>query len=186
MRRNMAISLLQHGAIRTTVAKAKEIRPFVEKLITMARKNTVHARRVVSAELGNRRGERGLLCEAGEQPGEKEVAEKGILQKLFEEIAPRYAERPGGYTRIIRLSERRIGDAGKQVVLQLVEETSGEDDGPADGGRSRRRKRAEKRHEAVEEAASGDATTEATEERADDAPTEDAAEADGEEAPKDE
>jgi len=143
MRRNMAIALIQHGAIRTTTAKAKELKGFVERLITMARKQTVHARRLVSAELGNRRGRRGLLYD-----DEGNVEDKGVLDKLFDEIAPRYADRPGGYTRIIRLAQRRLGDGGEQVILQLVEqekvaaETGG---APA----SARKRRAAKRHEAM-------------------------------------
>jgi len=138
----MAISLIQHGAIRTTEAKAKELRPFVERLISHARKGTVHARRVVSAELGNRRGDRGVLMD-----NEGEPTDKGVLDVLFDEIAPRYADRPGGYTRIIRLAERRLGDAGRQVILQLVEETKAEAGGTAAG--SRRKRRAAKRHEAA-------------------------------------
>jgi len=134
----MAISLFDHEAIRTTEAKAKELRPFVEKLITMARKGTVHARRVVSAELGNRRGARGVLRDR-----EEKELDQGVIEKLFSVIAPRYAERPGGYTRIVRLAERRIGDAGKQVLLQLVEEAPGE--GVAPPGASRRERRAARR-----------------------------------------
>jgi len=135
MRRNMAIALFQHGAIRTTLAKAKEIKPFVEKMITAARQGTIHARRRVSAELGNRSGRRGDLFDK-----EEKREEKGVLQKLFDEIAPRYADRPGGYTRIIRLAERRLGDGGKQVILQLVEQAKGQA-GDATGGTSRRRGR---------------------------------------------
>lgn len=142
MRRNMAIALFQHGAIRTTEAKAKELRPFVEKLITHARKGTLHARRLISAELGNRRGSRGVLMNDDGDP-----QDKGLLEVLFDDIAPRYADRPGGYTRIIRLAERRLGDAGKQVILQLVEETKAT--GDEAGGGSRRQRRAAKRHEAL-------------------------------------
>lgn len=144
----MAISLFQHGAIRTTVTKAKEIRPFVERLITLARRNTLHARRLASAELGNRRGIRGDLFDS--KTGE--VQDKRLLDVLFDDIAPRYAQRPGGYTRIIRLGERRLGDAGKQVILQLIEQTkaSGEE-GPA-AGVSRLASRAERRRKAVESA----------------------------------
>jgi large subunit ribosomal protein L17 len=138
----MAISLFQHGAIRTTEAKAKELRPFVERLISRARKGTVHARRIISAELGNRRGERGELMNDDGQP-----QDKGVLDVLFDEIAPRYADRPGGYTRIIRLAERRLGDGGKQVIVQLVEESAA-DESSGSGG-SRRKRRATKRHEAV-------------------------------------
>jgi len=143
LRRNMAASLIQYGAIRTTEPKAKELRRFVEKLITHAKKNTLHARRMVISALGRDRAM---------YDNDEERMEKTVVQKLFDEIAPMYAERPGGYTRIIRLAERRIGDAGKQVILQLVEEAApaGED---VPTGTSRRRRRASKRHAAAAEAA---------------------------------
>jgi len=140
----MAAALIQYGAIRTTEVKAKQLRSFVEKLITTAKQNTLHARRRVLAELGDR----DLFDDEGE------VGEQTLVQKLFEEVAPRYANRPGGYTRIIRLAERRIGDAGRQVLLQLVEEETG----AGGGGGSRRRKRAAMRHGAA--AAAGAAQTE--------------------------
>ena len=138
----MAASLIQHGAIRTTEAKAKELRRFVEKLITTARQGTLHARRQVIRILGDRR----IANDEGE------IEDQTIVQKLFDEVAPRYVDRPGGYTRIIRLSDRRIGDAGKQVLLQLIEEA------PAKAGdvptvASRRKKRAQKRHAAAGEVA---------------------------------
>ncbi len=95
LRRNMAASLFQHGAIRTTEPKAKELRRFVERLITTARKGTLHARRQVIALLQDR----DIVNAEGEAEGQT------IVQKLFNDIAPRYAERPGGYTRIIRLGE---------------------------------------------------------------------------------
>jgi len=139
----MAAALFEHGAIRTTEAKAKELRRFVEKLITMAKQGTLHARRRVISALGR---DRNLFGEEGE------LLEQTVIQKLFDEIAPRYADRPGGYTRIIRLAERRIGDAGRQVILQLVEETTAETRSGAKGA-SRRRHRAAKRHEAVSAAA---------------------------------
>ncbi len=138
MRRNMAKSLIQHGAIRTTEAKAKELRPFVEHLITIARGGTLAARRRVIAELQDR--------EMTDDEGE--FLDRTVIQKLFDEIAPRYADRPGGYTRIIRLSERRIGDAGRQVVLQLVEEGAAET-GDTPTAPSRRRRRARKRIQAA-------------------------------------
>jgi large subunit ribosomal protein L17 len=140
----MAASLIEHGAIRTTEAKAKELRRFVERLITLARRGTLHARRRVIAVLRDR-----AIVDA-----EGELAEKSVVQKLFDEIAPRYRSRPGGYTRIVRLAERRIGDAGVQVLLQLVEETKPKS---AAGGKgaSRRRARAAKKHQAAEAAAEG-------------------------------
>jgi large subunit ribosomal protein L17 len=139
LRRNMAVSLFEHGAIRTTPVKAKELRRFVERLITLARKGTLHARRQVIAALGR---DRALLDDEGE------LAEKTVVQKLFDEIAPRYEDRPGGYTRIIHLPERRIGDGGGQVILQLVEEATGRA-GESEAGTSRRKRRAAKRHEAL-------------------------------------
>ena len=150
MRRNQAAALFEHGAIRTTEAKAKELRRFVEKLITVARQGTLHARRRVLAELGR---DRAMFDENGK------AADQTVVQKLFAEIAPRYEDRPGGYTRIIRLAERRIGDGGRQVILQLVEETSasrGESETP-----SRRRRRAAKRHEAAASTVSDEKPAEA-------------------------
>jgi len=153
MRRNMAQSLLQHGAIRTTEPKAKELRRFVEKLITTARRGTLHARRLVAAEMGDR-----LMVD-----DEGELQEKTVLQKLFDEIAPRYADRPGGYTRIIRLSDRRIGDASVQVLLQLVEAVPAAAAGQDAARSSRRRRRAGKRRERLESAQSAQAADAATE-----------------------
>ena len=134
LRRNLAASLFEHGTIRTTEPKAKDVRRFVEKLITIARKGDLHARRLVIARLQDRK----VFSSEGEQ------LDKTIVQKLFDEIAPRYKSRNGGYTRIIRLVDRRIGDAGRQVLLQLVEEETA--DGSAQHrGTSRRRARAAKR-----------------------------------------
>jgi large subunit ribosomal protein L17 len=137
LRRNLAASLFQHGAIRTTEAKAKELRRFAEKLITIARQGTLHARRQVVA----------LLQDRAMTDAEGEFEEQTVIQKLFDEIAPRYEDRPGGYTRIIRLSDRRIGDAGTQVVLQLIEESTSAAAEPAK--ESRRKRRAAKRREAA-------------------------------------
>lgn len=139
----MAGSLFEHGAIRTTTVKAKELRPFVERLITIARENTLAGRRRVIAMLQDR-------FMAGE---DGELQEKTLIQKLFTEIAPRYVNRPGGYTRIIRLSDRRIGDGGEQVLMQLVEESAP----PAAAGTpstgSRRRRRAVQRQQAAKDQA---------------------------------
>ncbi|MCK4601629.1 MAG: 50S ribosomal protein L17 [Phycisphaerae bacterium] len=137
LRRNMAASLIEHEAIRTTEAKAKELRRFVERIITLAKKGTLHARRRVIAEMGDRN----MVGEEGE------LLETTIVGKLFSEIAARYADRPGGYTRIIRISERRIGDSGVQVLLQLVGESDAE--AAAETKISRRKRRAAKRHEAT-------------------------------------
>jgi large subunit ribosomal protein L17 len=131
LRRNMAASLFEHEAIRTTQAKARELRPFVERLITIARRNTLHARRQVIALMQDR----AMVDEEGD------LKDQSVVQKLFGEIAPRYAERPGGYTRIIRLAERRIGDGGRQVLMQLVEAAKPR---TRQAGTSRRRRRGRK------------------------------------------
>jgi large subunit ribosomal protein L17 len=104
--RNQAIALLRHEKIETTMPKAKELRPFVERLITIAKRGVaagdangkaLHARRLVLAEL----------------------PDKAVVGKLFETLAPRFAERPGGYTRILRVGFRR-GDAAEIAHVELV------------------------------------------------------------------
>jgi large subunit ribosomal protein L17 len=104
--RNQAMALIRHERIETTMPKAKELRPFVERLITIAKRgvasaeangSSLHARRMVAAELQDR----------------------DVVSKLFETIAPRYAERPGGYTRILRVGFRR-GDSAEVAQVELV------------------------------------------------------------------
>ncbi|MDY6914004.1 MAG: 50S ribosomal protein L17 [Planctomycetota bacterium] len=148
LRRNLAASLIEHGAIRTTEAKAKELRRFVEKLITIARKGTLHARKQVIA----------LLQDRAIVDGDGKTLDKTVVQKLFDEVAPRYAGRPGGYTRIVRLSDRRVGDSGVQVLLQLVEEDAGQA-GESTEAVSRRKRRAAKRHEAAADTGQAEALT---------------------------
>ncbi|MBE0618522.1 MAG: 50S ribosomal protein L17 [Proteobacteria bacterium] len=97
--RNMVTSLFEHGRIQTTDAKAKEVRRVAEKLITLGKRGDLHARRLVLAY----------------------VRDKGVVAKLFEELSPRYALRPGGYTRILKLGTRR-GDGAPVSVLELVQE----------------------------------------------------------------
>lgn len=112
MRRNLVAQLFQHETISTTIEKAKEIRPFAEKLITLAKKGTLSARRRAIALLGNRA--------IYDYEDDRAVRKGTIIGKLFSELGPRYLDRPGGYTRIIRLSLRRIGDNGQLVLLQLI------------------------------------------------------------------
>ena len=104
--RNQAVALLQHERIETTLPKAKELRPFVERLITIAKRGaaagdpggrSLHARRLVAAEL----------------------ADKAVVVKLFDTIAPRFAERAGGYTRILKIGSRR-GDGAEVAQIELV------------------------------------------------------------------
>ncbi len=96
--RNLATSLIEHGAIETTEAKAKELRPFVERLITKARSGTLHDRRL-----------------AGRHIQKREAADK-----LFQEIGTRFASRPGGYTRILKTRHRK-GDGAELARIELVE-----------------------------------------------------------------
>lgn len=141
MFRNMAVALFTHGQITTTIPKAKSLRPFVERLITMAKKGDLHSRRRAISMLG---GDKNMMvAEDGEgiernRFGELQKAPK-IIKYLFDEIGPRYEDRPGGYTRIIRLGINRLGDGTDLCVIQLV----GQEDEEAPqvaGGRTRRAK----------------------------------------------
>jgi large subunit ribosomal protein L17 len=98
--RNLTRALFEHERIITTVEKAKEARRFVEKLITLGKKGTLHARRLALARLPDR----------------------DAVAKLFDEIAPRYQDRQGGYTRVIKRHQRRLGDAGHTAYLELLKE----------------------------------------------------------------
>jgi len=97
MLRNLATSLFRHERIETTTAKAKELRPYAERLITLARRGDLHARRLVA----------------------RKIQDREILGKLFDEISSRYADRPGGYTRILKLGNRK-GDAAEISLIELV------------------------------------------------------------------
>jgi large subunit ribosomal protein L17 len=95
---NMATSLFEHGRVVTTEAKAKELRPFAEKLITLARRGDLHARRLV----------------------ERKIKDREVLSRLFSEIGPRFAARPGGYTRILKLGHRP-GDGADVARIELLD-----------------------------------------------------------------
>ena len=95
---NLSRELLEHERIRTSQAKAKAVKPEIEQLITLAKRGDLHARRQALATLHN---------------------DKFAVHKLFEEVAPRYADRPGGYTRIVKLGPRR-SDSTEMVFLELV------------------------------------------------------------------
>ena len=97
MLRNLVTSFLKHGKIETTVTRAKETRALAEKMITLAKRGDLHARRQVLSF----------------------VTEKDVVQNLFDNIAPKYAERKGGYTRMYKVGPRR-GDAAEVVILELV------------------------------------------------------------------
>ena len=114
--RNLTMALIQHERIITTLPKAKAVRTFVEKLITMAKKNTLHARRLVISRLGP-------ASQAEVKPEENDdgpADHRTVVQKLFSDIAPRFANRPGGYTRVLKRHEVRLGDAGATAYLELL------------------------------------------------------------------
>ncbi len=117
--RNLTMALIRHERIITTLEKAKAVRPFVEKLITLAKKGTLHARRLALARLGP-------ASKAEVKPAEGKKDEtpdfRRVLVKLFDELGPRFKDRPGGYTRIIKRHERRLGDAGRTAYLELLKE----------------------------------------------------------------
>ena len=135
---NMASSLFLHKRITTTVAKAKELRKYVEPLITKAKTNTTHSRRTVMSYLQN----------------------KESIVALFGEVAGRTAERPGGYTRIIKLGDVRLGDAAEMCLFELVDFN---DLYKKDGAEKKAKTRRGRRSKKVEDAVVADATT-ATEE----------------------
>jgi large subunit ribosomal protein L17 len=96
--RALATSLLKHKRIKTTLAKAKEARSFVEKIITKAKKGDLHSRRLVMSE----------------------IKDKDVIKELFSEIVTTVGERPGGYTRVVKLGTR-LGDAAQMAILELVD-----------------------------------------------------------------
>src|SRR6266478_4717648 len=114
--RNLALALFRHERIITTVEKAKEVRPFVEKLITLAKKGTLHARRLVIARMGPVGNPNTDWDDKGEP------IDVDVIKKLFAEIGPRFKDRAGGYTRIVKLHKRRLGDAGYTAILELRKE----------------------------------------------------------------
>jgi len=111
---NLATALFEHGRIRTTEAKAKRLRPHAERLITIAKREDLHARRQVM----------------------KTIRDKEIVHHLFAEIAPRYSERPGGYTRIIKIGARK-GDNAPMAIIELVEELTVAQQAVGEGERAR-------------------------------------------------
>ena len=100
--RNMSKALLTHGRIRTTEVKAKKLRGVVESLITLARRNDVAARRQAYRELGSHQ----------------------LVQKLFDEIAPRFAGVPGGFTRVVKLAMPRRGDCAPMAIIELTKQAA--------------------------------------------------------------
>jgi large subunit ribosomal protein L17 len=170
--RNIAAGLFEHGQITTTIPKAKAVRPFVEKIISDAKDGSLAARRRVIAKLGgDRLGFDWLYVAKGASDAEKDQVQAlrdhaaqffdlpesslvernryGELRKapklvkhIFEHIAPRFRDRAGGYTRIVKLGRHRVGDGTELCIIQFV----GAEDGPEIGGKpSTRRRTADKR-----------------------------------------
>jgi len=94
---NLTAQLIEHERVTTTHAKAREVRPYAEKIITKGRRGDLHARRLVLAKIGD----------------------NNVVTKLFDDVGPRYADRKGGYTRIIKLGQRR-GDGSEMAIIELV------------------------------------------------------------------
>lgn len=172
MLRNMAASLFEHGQITTTLPKAKALQPFVEKIVTRAKTNSLHSRRLVESMLGGDRtafawsyipkdatdAEKEAIEEKRDfiegffdipasetvernRYGELRKAPK-LIRHIFENVAPRFEDRNGGYTRIVKLGRHRLGDAAELVLIQFV----GNEEGPEIGGKpSTRRRQADRR-----------------------------------------
>jgi len=158
MMRNMVTSFFDHEKITTTDARAKELRKLAEKLITLGKRGTLHARRQVM----------------------EVIQDKKVVAKLFERLAPRYQDRPGGYTRIIKLG-LRDGDKASMVIIELVEEELS-----TKPKKAKKKPAAKKVAKKVEEAPAEEAAAE--EAPAEEAPAEEAPaeEAPAEEAPAEE
>jgi len=109
MTRNMAASVIEHERIITTLQKAKAVKPFVEKLVTLAKDPSQHNQRRAFSRLRS----------------------KAATQKLFDVLGPRFMQRPGGYCRILKLAKRRLGDGGERAILEFVERTPKDDLGDA-------------------------------------------------------
>lgn len=174
MQRNLAQSLFEHGQVRTTLAKAKDLRPFAERLITLAKKTrggSITARRRIHHLLSDRslvpqehreafemmslaarhrtlRSPSGRRYRTGEAKGRLAFTGESVIHRLVNTLAERYADRDGGYTRIIRLPDRRIGDHSALALVQLV----GDEQGPGvvtKPNKSARRRRADARYAAA-------------------------------------
>ncbi|MDQ3771801.1 MAG: 50S ribosomal protein L17 [Actinomycetota bacterium] len=143
MLRNLAESLFEHERIKTTEAKAKALRPYAERLITKAKKGSIHHRRQVASDIENRT----------------------IVHKLFDDIGPRFADRNGGYTRVLKLGQRN-GDGARMALIELVEGAKVTTSETTDASRRRRGLRRSRRRDEP-------ATPAASEEMDESAPAED-------------
>lgn len=138
--RNLAASLIEHERIRTTEAKAKELRPFVEKLVTLGKRDSLHARRRALAIL----------------------PQSDVVRKLFSEVSPRFSQRPGGYTRILKLGHRQ-GDGASMALIEFVDYkfAGAEAPPPEEKPKKKRSKKVEAAAAADESPETGEAQAEA-------------------------
>jgi large subunit ribosomal protein L17 len=130
MFRNLVTSLFRHERITTTTPKAKEIKRFAEKFITLAKEGTPHARRLAN----------------------RDVRDVEVLNKLFQTLGPRFKDRAGGYTRVVRVG-RRAGDSAEMAVIELVERTPAPSEGKDEAGKTGEKKRSRKAKAAEPETA---------------------------------
>lgn len=179
LQRNLAQSLFEHGQVQTTLPKARDLKPFCERLITLAvkvrkyqaakeRARALTVRRTIHKLLGDRglvpkehqedydgmsdaaraktmRMPTGRRHRTGDPKGRLVFTAESVTHRLIEKVASKYEDRPGGYTRLIRLADRRLGDASEQAILQLV----GDEEAPGPltkPGKTARRKRADARY----------------------------------------
>jgi len=123
---NLVSSLIKHKRVTTTLAKAKAARSVAEKMVTLCKKGTVHARRLAAARLRSQ----GRSLEQSKEERKKWRKNEDVVHILFDQIAPVFKDRKGGYTRIVKLGERR-GDVAQMAILEWVETPVAEDAIPA-------------------------------------------------------
>lgn len=134
---NLVCSLIKHKRVTTTLAKAKAARPVAEKMVTLAKRGTLHARRLAAARL-RARGPSVQLTKDGRK---KWRQNEDVIRILFEELGPNFKERHGGYTRIVRLGQRQ-GDSGKLAILEWVDfqSAAAPETAPAEGAQPQKTK----------------------------------------------
>ena len=145
----LALSLFEHERIRTTEAKAKMLRPYAEKLITKAKRGSLHDRRTVLSQ----------------------IEDRAVVHKLFADIGPRFADRPGGYIRILKLGQRG-GDGAPMALIELVEGAAAVTETEEEGGRRRRLRRPGRRRDAATAESAEESIEESSEEAEGDEPVE--------------
>ncbi len=161
MLKNLAAALFEHGSVETTMPKAKAVQPLIEKIITIAKRGGLHSRREIESKINDRRifawvADDNVPDSAKDNdyfdlPAESDIEfnrygelrkSPRLVQHIMATVAPLFADRDGGYTRVIRTGRHRLGDATEIVILQLVGREEGSE---ASGSQSGRRKQADRR-----------------------------------------